>query len=133
MRMSDWSSDVCSSDLRARLRQRELFLGQGDAVDGDVGEFCQRDRHAAPAAADVEHPLARRERELGRDMRLLRRLRLLQRHVLARPVGAAILQVAVEEEAGEGVADVVVMLAVRAAEATTVVRMDTRPYHVSPP
>src|SRR3546814_17415818 len=64
---------------RARLRQRELFLGQGDAVDGDVGEFCQRDRHAAPAAADVEHPPARRERALGRGMRLLPPLRSAER------------------------------------------------------
>src|SRR5258706_14298652 len=26
--VSDWSSDVCSSDLRARLRQREVALGE---------------------------------------------------------------------------------------------------------
>src|SRR3546814_1042730 len=32
---------------RARLRQRELFLRQGDAVDGDVGEFCRSEEHTS--------------------------------------------------------------------------------------
>src|SRR3546814_17915512 len=60
-------------------------------------------------------------------MRLFRRLRLLQRHLLARPVSAAILQVAVEEEAIQGVADVVVMRDVRARPAAAVERIDPRP------
>src|SRR3546814_20344180 len=59
-------------------------------------------------------------------MRLFRRLRLLQRHLLARPVSAAILQVAVEEEAIQGVADVVVMRDVRARPAAAVERIDPR-------
>src|SRR3546814_2154462 len=39
MRISDWSSDVCSSDLRRRKsRSRNLGIGQGPIARGSVSE-----------------------------------------------------------------------------------------------
>src|SRR3546814_13815374 len=51
MRISDWSSDVCSSDLLAR-GQQVLGLAPVDIGDGYVGQMD--DRRAPPA--DVEGP-----------------------------------------------------------------------------
>src|SRR3546814_2086811 len=45
MRISDWSSDVCSSDLTPADRLRHLF---GDRHDGRID--AADDRHADPAA-----------------------------------------------------------------------------------
>src|SRR3546814_11989804 len=39
MRISDWSSDVCSSDLCARLRPARLFSGVLRLPRGDAGGF----------------------------------------------------------------------------------------------
>jgi len=116
----------------ALARQRELFLRQGDPQHFDLFQLGERDRHAAPAAADVENTLPRRERKLCRDMRLFRRLRFLQRHIGTRPIGAAILHIAVEEEAVEVVADVVVMRDVRARRAPAVDRIQPRPDPLEP-
>src|SRR3546814_3223992 len=45
MRISDWSSDVCSSDLPGRVH-----------ADGDLGASCQRQpSDLSLAAPDVEH------------------------------------------------------------------------------
>ena len=63
---------------RPLARDLQLVLGQGDAEHVDAGDLVQVQRHPAPAAADVEHPLPRLERELGGDMRLLVELRLLE-------------------------------------------------------
>src|SRR3546814_4659752 len=35
MRISDWSSDVCSSDLAHRIADRDRILGQ--SLDADIG------------------------------------------------------------------------------------------------
>ena len=68
------------------------------------------DRHAAPAAADVEDPLAGLKRQLRGDMGQLGVLRFVQGHALARPVGAAVLHVpAVEHQPVEVVADIVMV------------------------
>src|SRR3546814_10336981 len=81
MRISDWSSDVCSSDLEA-----------------------------APAGADVEQLQARPvEQQLGRQVPLLVRLRLIQALLAAAEVGAGILAVGVEEEVVELAGKVVVV------------------------
>src|SRR3546814_7835886 len=81
MRISDWSSDVCSSDLEA-----------------------------APAGADVEQLQARPvEQQLGRQVPLLVRLRLIQALLAAAEVGAGILAVGVEEEVLELAGKVVVV------------------------
>src|SRR3546814_11245246 len=88
MRISDWSSDVCSSDL--------------------IGNTVQIERHTAPAAADVEHTLARLEQQLGGDMGLLVRLRLFKRFVpRIGPIRAAILPVDGEKEIVEPVGKIV--------------------------
>src|SRR3546814_2092706 len=47
MRISDWSSDVCSSDLHAGIDIFEEFLGIG-AVRGNAVVGAQRDRRADP-------------------------------------------------------------------------------------
>src|SRR3546814_4444126 len=60
---------------------RELFVGERDAEHIDIGNTVQIERHTAPAAADVEHTLARLEQQLGGDMGLLVRLRLFKRFV----------------------------------------------------
>src|SRR3546814_1737510 len=97
MRISDWSSDVCSSDLEA-----------------------------APAGADVEQLQARPvEQQLGRQVPLLVRLRLIQALLAAAEVGAGILAVGVEEEVVElagkvvVVGDVLLRLADRSEEHTS--------------
>ena len=64
----------------------------------DPGDLVEVERHPAPAAADVEHPLARLERELGGDVRLLVGLRLLEAVGGVGEISAAILAVGVEEE-----------------------------------
>ena len=66
-------------------------------------------REAAPAAADIEHPEPRRQAELGRDMGHLVELGLLDRVGEIGEIAAAILEVGVEEEAVEVVADVVMV------------------------
>src|SRR3546814_5253264 len=53
MRISDWSSDVCSSDLHARLRQAQRGRRRGEAAavgDGDETgpAFIVRKRHILP-------------------------------------------------------------------------------------
>src|SRR3546814_17932505 len=45
MRISDWSSDVCSSDLPQRLAQPGKSLGHVDFADVQLaGQSCQPDR-----------------------------------------------------------------------------------------
>src|SRR3546814_18066546 len=58
MRISDWSSDVCSSDLEARLAVVPARAGVADAAEGQVvgGDVEQRvvDAHATGGGA-VDH------------------------------------------------------------------------------
>ena len=84
---------------------------------------------AAPAAADVEHALTRREAELGGDMRLLRRLRGLEAHLRLGEIGAAILEVGIEEEPEEVGREIVMMgdVAARAALPVPVVEQGAEP------
>ena len=63
----------------------------------------------APAAAHVEHLLARPQQQLGRDVALLRPLRLLDILLTGRKVGAGVLPLAVEEELVEGTREVVMV------------------------
>src|SRR3546814_15207828 len=56
MRISDWSSDVCSSDLSARLRGRGLLLGGrgvGDAAEAELAERVVGGDHRLPGRARV--------------------------------------------------------------------------------
>src|SRR3546814_11359051 len=47
MRISDWSSDVCSSDLQRRQIDR---VGEGDAVEDRGGVVADPEHQAAQAA-----------------------------------------------------------------------------------
>src|SRR3546814_10028045 len=76
MRISDWSSDVCSSDLRRRQRARghdvldadagaaavEVFEVAGVDVGGADG---QPDLLVLVDAVEVDHPLERRAQRAG--------------------------------------------------------------------
>src|SRR3546814_18430633 len=49
MRISDWSSDVCSSDLRPRPPDRHVVPGAGHGVGGWAGDRRRRrHRHLVP-------------------------------------------------------------------------------------
>ena len=89
-------------------RDGELLAGQGDA--GDLGS-CDPGKikpQAAKAAADVERRRAVPRQQLGGDMALLRRLRVVERLAGIFEIGAAVLAVRIEEEIVEARVEVVV-------------------------
>ena len=95
---------------RAGPRLGQLLGRQGDAGDARAVVARQGQRQPAPAAADVEHVQVRPiEAQFGGDVALLGGLRLLQRLVAAREVGAGVLPVAVEEQAVEAPVQIIVM------------------------
>jgi hypothetical protein len=103
-------------DLVGQARLFGALPGQGQLLgrQGDPGHLGpvvgrQGQGHAAPARADVEHLHARRDVQLGADMRLLGGLGFFQRHVRPREIGAAVLHVGVEEALIELVRHVVVV------------------------
>ena len=65
----------------AGRRDAVLFLRQCDAHDPRAVIARERQRHAAPAAADIENAHPRFDQEFLGDMRLLGGLRLVERHV----------------------------------------------------
>src|SRR3546814_19265834 len=78
MRISDWSSDVCSSDLREVIVQHEAFVTQaGQAVDHLLGflgaEGAGRDRLRLAAGEKRRTVRARQEVRFGLDRAELRR------------------------------------------------------------
>ena len=92
------------------LRPQRLLLGQRDAERPHAVLAGGVAHHAAPAAADVEQPLAGLETELARDQVVLERLRLLQRRVGARVARAGVGHRRPEHELVEPVGDVVVVV-----------------------
>ena len=90
-------------------RQPGLRLGEGDPEHADAVARGGVDREAAPAAADVEHPLALAQTELRADQLELCLLRLLERRGAAGEDRAAVGHRLVEEEGEELVGDVVVV------------------------
>ena len=62
----------------ALSRVLELLLGQGDPGHLDARRVGQVHAEAAPAGADVEHPVVGREQELCRDVALFVLLRLVE-------------------------------------------------------
>ena len=86
-----------------------LLLAEGDAGDVGAADAGEVERHAAPAAADVEDAGAGADQELGGDQPLLGELGLVERHAGALEEGAGILHVAVEEEPVEPLVEVVVV------------------------
>src|SRR3546814_20853677 len=75
----------------------------------DVGDAVEIKRHAAPAAAYVQHALTRLQVELGGDVGLLVGLRLIEAVGRIGEISAAILPVGVEEEIVEPVRQIVMM------------------------
>jgi hypothetical protein len=94
---------------RALAGARCLRLRQRDAGHAHPVVLRRVDGEAAPAAADVEQPLALFEGELRADELELRPLRLLQRLGAARPDRARVGHRLVEEQREEVVRDVVVV------------------------
>jgi hypothetical protein len=87
-----------------------LRLRESDADHVGAVLLGGADREAAPAATDVEHPLARLDRQLAGDGVELHHLRLLERlRVALGEVRAAVGHRLVEEEPEELVGDVVVV------------------------
>src|SRR3546814_20724258 len=58
MRISDWSSDVCSSDLRERAERRALGKERHER-EGGVG--ADRDQRAVREVRELEDPVAERQ------------------------------------------------------------------------
>ena len=95
--------------LGAAARDLQLLLAQRHPEHIDVGDAVEIERGPAPAAADVEHALAGLEIELGGDMRLLVRLRLVEAVGGIGEVSAAVLAIVIEEQGIELVRQVVMM------------------------
>src|SRR3546814_7242337 len=68
MRISDWSSDVCSSDLQKRLRALELFKRKTRNLGDDI--IDRRLERGGRRAGDVVLDLVQRiaDRQLRRDL-----------------------------------------------------------------
>ncbi len=96
--------------LGAARGDLELLFRQRDAQHVHIRHTIEIERHAAPAAADVEHLLAGLQGELGGDVRFLVELGLFQADRLRiGEIGAAILPVRVEEEIVEIVRQIIMM------------------------
>src|SRR3546814_9350822 len=86
MRISDWSSDVCSSDLLVKRGKRRLGLGRGviigvlivDRRDSELGPF--RRRHLLPQAIGLQPPVEH-------PFRLVLAGRYIAHRILAQPLG----------------------------------------------
>src|SRR3546814_3375620 len=76
MRISDWSSDVCSSDLRAAQKRRTARdIGRGGAVQITEDEHAialidatqrRTGRHQHRIRVGIERHLERSDRQIGR-------------------------------------------------------------------
>src|SRR6185437_10510770 len=109
-----------------------LPLAQGDADAGDAIALRRPDQQAAPAAADIEKPLARLELKLATDMvelLLLRRVDILRPGV---EIGAGIDHLPVEPESVELIGHIV-MMADRARIGGTAVAEAARGEHGAEP
>jgi hypothetical protein len=93
----------------AAARDLELLFRQCDAEHVHIGDAFEVQRHAAPAAADVEHGLPRLQGQFRSDVRLLVGLSLFERLVPGAVVGAAVLPVGIQEEVVEAIRKVVVV------------------------
>ena len=103
-----------TQDLGAPPGHRQLPFRQGDAHHFDIGDMGEIEAQPAPAAADVEQPLAVCQLKLGGEMTLLQRLRLLERLGAIGKIGAGILHVGIEKEPVDFLADVVMRLHIAA-------------------
>src|SRR5690606_30587667 len=99
-----------SGGVGALGRHLVLLGRKSNAQNVGLERFGYVEAEAAPTRADVEYSLARHDPELGGDVPLFRKLRLLQRHVRAFKIGAGILHVVVEEESIEVTRQIVMTL-----------------------
>src|SRR3546814_10108604 len=76
MRISDWSSDVCSSDLPAPARHRAFVGGTADAIDDlmalppEIKHLRDKLRRVLQVAIELNRAIARR-RLVGGEQRAL--------------------------------------------------------------
>ncbi len=91
------------------IGQGQLFGRQGHAMHIGAIAAGQLQPHAAPAAADIQHPVTGANAQLLGDVHLLGLLRLLQAHTGPREIGAGVLHVLIEEPAVQVVGQVVVV------------------------
>src|SRR5665213_1053365 len=87
----------------------ELLLRQGYAGDVGAADLREIERHAAPAAADVEDTVPRFDEELRRDVAFLRQLRFVKRRPVAFEIGTGILPVLIQKEAIKTAIEIVMM------------------------
>src|SRR3546814_1264692 len=67
MRISDWSSDVCSSDLLGRQLREGVVGGEHLEEQHGVGEDVGLGRHALEAQRLGGHPARSEERRVGKE------------------------------------------------------------------
>src|SRR3546814_14529874 len=72
MRISDWSSDVCSSDLAAALDDGQPFAGMGQEIAHGIAE-AGVDAAAAPVLGAFLDPVRREEEDRLRSRQALAR------------------------------------------------------------
>src|SRR3546814_21145954 len=96
MRISDWSSDVCSSDLLLGARRRPRAIGAEVGGDGEPGVLRQLDQFGgldAERAGDAVHPAEREGAGAGFEaadrLRGGRRVAALRDPFLCQALGAA--------------------------------------------
>jgi hypothetical protein len=106
------------------VRPCVLLPGQGDAGHVDLVAAGEVQGEAAPAAPQVEDPLAGLEEQLGGDVVLLGALRRLETFPARRMVGARVLPLAVEEQRVELAGKVVVVRHVPRRPAARVALVD---------
>src|SRR3546814_8491299 len=94
MRISDWSSDVCSSDLFVEMAFFDFMLGEVEQVAANVGgiDIAARARVAglAPAAVEMRDDLrAQRDVDRAADIAVVGRGRITADRVAIDLVGGA--------------------------------------------
>ena len=121
--------------LGAGARHAQLLARERQPRDLDAVLARQMQREPAPPAADVEHPLARLQAQLGGQMRALGALRRLQVHAGLGEVGAGVVHVLVEHAAEEPLVEVVVVgdVAVAARDAVPLLEQAQGRHRQAPP
>ena len=116
------------------VREFVLLLGERDAVHLAIIPPGQKQSHAAPAAADVEHPQAGAiQQQFGGDVILLVALRLLQRVVVMAKIRAGIMPLLVQEQLVEGIGKIVMMRRVFARAGRRIERTQMTQRRFKPP
>ena len=93
-------SDAIGQPRRRRAAHRRVVLLGRERQTSHVGAAFAREeeRKAAPARADVEHPLSRADQQLGRNMSFLTELGGVEIVAANIEVGTGIMTVLVEEQ-----------------------------------